>query len=361
MKIVIKIGSQVISDEKGLITTRIKQIVREIAELLKMGHEVILISSGAVGSGMAKLPKLNSASKNKIWASIGQPIIINTYAKELESLGFNAGQILVLRDDFTNRESFINMVKIIESLVSSKVLPILNENDVMETKNLSLGDNDILSAMIAVAFSADKLLFLTINDGLYDEDPNKNSNAKLIKNISEIDFQIERLCFKEKTDLGSGGMLSKVRAAKHAVSSGVEVLFGNGTKKGIILSSLEKNFSGTKFVPRTKPPVGETKRWMMSAKGVGLITIDNGAVEALESGKSLLFPGITSTKGNFEEKEIVEIVSKSGQSIAYGKVNYSASDIQKALLVKKESKDKELRILDKAIIHRDYMILLSNT
>ncbi len=361
MKIVIKIGSQVISGKEGLLTARIKQIVGEIAELLKMGHEVILISSGAVGSGIAKLPNLNSPLKNKILASIGQPIVMNTYAKEIERFGFNAGQVLILRDDFTNRESFINMMNIIESLVSLKILPILNENDVMETKNLSLGNNDILSAMIAVAFSADKLLILTINNGLYDEDPNKNSNAKLIKNISDIDFQIERLCFKEKTDLGSGGMLSKVRAAKHAVSSGVEVLFGNGTKKGIILSVLKEDFSGTKFVPRTKPPVGETKRWMMSAKGIGLVTVDDGAIKALENGKSLLLPGITSIKGNFEKTEIIEIVSKSGQSVAYGRVNYSANDIQKALLVKKQSKDKGLRILDKTIIHRDYMILLSNT
>jgi len=361
MRLVIKIGTQVISGKEGLILDRIKKIANEVVRLLKLGHEVILVSSGAVGSGMPKFPNLEIPSKKRIWAAIGQPIMMNTYAKEFAHFGLNVGQVLILRDDFTNRESFTNMVSVIDSLIASKVLPILNENDVMKTEDLTLGDNDILSAMVAVALSAHKLLILTTEDGLYDENPNKNPDAKLIEKVLDIDFEIERLCSKEKTDLGSGGMLSKVRAAKHATNSGIEVLFGNGMKEGIILSSIKKDFRGTKFPTRAKSPVGETKRWMMSAKGVGLVTIDDGAVRALESGKSLLLPGIVSVKGNFEKKEIIEIVSKWGQAVAYGKVNYSASEINKAFLAKKQSKEKGQKTLEREIIHRDYMVILSNT
>mgnify|MGYP001598492233 FL=1 len=361
MRLVIKIGTQVISDEDGLILSRVRKIASEVEELLKLGHEVILVSSGAVGSGMSKLPSLEIPSKKKVWAAIGQPIMINAYASEFERLDLNTGQVLILRDDFTNRESFTNMVSVIESLVASKVLPILNENDVMKTEDLTLGDNDILSAMAAVALSSDKLLILTTENGLYNKNPNKNPDAKLIEKVLDIDFEIERLCSKEKTDLGSGGMLSKVRAAKHATNSGVEVLFGNGTKEGIILSSIKKDFPGTRFPTRAKPGVNETRRWMMSAKGVGLVTIDDGAVKALESGKSLLLPGIVSVKGNFEKKEIIEIVSRWGQAVAYGKVNYSASEIGKALVAKKQSKEKGHKTLEREIVHRDYMIILSNS
>jgi glutamate 5-kinase len=259
------------------------------------------------------------------------------------------------------------MVNIVESLISSKVLPVLNENDVMKTEDLTLGDNDILSAMVAVALGADKLVILTNRNGLYTENPD-SPKAKLIENVSDVDFEIERLCAKGQSDLGSGGMLSKVRAAKHAVNAGVEVLVGNGLERGVILSSIKGKFKGkfrgTRFVPRSEGHQGdrgdrsESKRWMMSAKGVGEVIIDEGAVSALGSGKSLLFPGIISFKGDFDRSEIIEIISKSGQAVAYGKVNYSSGEIQKALAVKKQSKEKGRRILDKEVVHRDYMILL---
>ena len=360
MRLVIKVGTQVISGKTGLSLPRIRRILAEIAELLKLGHEIILVSSGAVGSGMSKRPSLETHSKKKIWAAIGQPIMMQSYAKEAERLSLPVGQVLILRDDFTNRDSFASMVNIVESLIGSGVLPVLNENDVMKTEDLTLGDNDILSSMVAVALSADKLIILTNRDGLYDRDPS-NSKAKLIENVSDVDFEIERLCFKEKSLLGSGGMLSKVRAAKHAVNSGVEVLVGNGLRKGVILSSVKKNFPGTRFFAPAKSPISEAKRWMMSAKGVGEVIIDDGAIDALGSGKSLLLPGIISLKGDFDRSEIIEIISKSGQAVAYGKVNYSAGEIQRALALKRQSGEKGRRLLEREVVHRDYMVLLRNS
>lgn len=358
MRLVIKVGTQVISGNKGLNRVRIKQIIGEIAGLLKSGHEVILVSSGAVGAGMPKLPNTDTQLKKKIWAAIGQPVMMNSYASEIERMGFHAGQILILRDDFTNRESFVNFVNIVESLISENVLPVLNENDVMKTEDLTLGDNDILSAMVAVALSADKLIILTNQYGLYSGDPSTNPDAELIKVVSDVDFEIERLCSKEKSRLGSGGMLSKVRAAKHAMSSGIEVLIGNGTIKGVISSALGDDFSGTRFMPRASTPKGVTKRWIMSAKGIGLMIIDDGAVKALLSGKSLLLPGVISFKGDFDRGEIIEIVSKTGQVVAYGKVNYSSGEIKHAMVIRKKTKENKLRVLDKEIIHRDQMVIL---
>ena len=166
MRLVIKIGTQVISGKTGLSRFRIKQVLEEIAKLLKERHEIILISSGAVGAGRPELPDLNIPLQKKVWAAVGQPMMINTYAEVAEHLKLFVAQVLILRENFNNRDSFTSMVNIVEALLASKILPILNENDTMKTENLTLGDNDILSAMVAVAFSAAKLIILTNQDGL---------------------------------------------------------------------------------------------------------------------------------------------------------------------------------------------------
>lgn len=361
MRLVIKVGTQVIAGKTGLSAKMIGQIVDEIAELLKRGHEVILVASGAVRAGMSKLPDLNSPFKKKVWASIGNPILMESYATPFEELGFHTGQVLILRNNFTSHEGFENLLHTLETLISAKIIPILNENDPTKTDDLTLGDNDILSAMVAVALSADKLIILTNQDGLYDANPDNNSAAKLIKNVSDVSFEIEKLCSEEKSDTGLGGMLSKMRATKHAVSSGVEVLIGNGTKKGVIRSVLGKNFLGTRFIPKIKPVMSHKRRWMMSAKGTGIMTVDDGAIKALRSKKSLLLPGIVSIRGDFKRGEIVEIISKFGLAVAYGRVNYPAKEIHQALALKKQSREKGLRVLEKEVIHQDYMVMLSNT
>jgi glutamate 5-kinase len=361
MRLVIKVGTQVIAGKTGLSKARIKQIVGEMALLSKRGHEIILVASGAVRAGMPKLPLLNSPLKKKIWASIGQPILMKSYEDAFERLNFKIGQVMILRNNFTSHEGYGNLVSLLEVFLQAKIIPVLNENDPTKTKDLTLGDNDILSAMVAVAVSADKLIILTDQDGLYSGNPSKNPDAVLIKTVSDIDFEIEKLCGKEKSSVGLGGMLSKVRATKHAVNSGTEVLICNGTKKGRLLATLGKDFYGTRFVPKIKMQMSDKKRWMMSAKGAGIMTIDDGAAKALHSGKSLLLPGVVAIKGDFKRGEIVEIVSKSGLAVAYGKVNFPAREIQIALATQRQSQEKGLRILGREVIHRNYMVLLSKT
>jgi len=249
MRIVIKVGTQVIAGKNGLDQKKISNLIKEISFLLKRGSEVVLVTSGAIGAGLPQVPFTNPHRK-KIAAAIGQPLLIHDYIHEANKYKISIGQILILSDDFTNKERFKNFVSNIKAMLSHKILPIINENDVMKTEDLTIGDNDILGAKVAVGLKADKLLILTNQDGLHTCNPDHNEDAKLIRKVTNINSKIENLCSPDKSDLGLGGMTSKVQAAKYATSHGVETLIGNGNKKGIIISILGKNFSGTKFIAK---------------------------------------------------------------------------------------------------------------
>jgi glutamate 5-kinase len=247
MRIVIKVGTQVIAGKNGLDQKKISKLIKEISVLLKRGCEVVLVTSGAIGAGLPQVPFTNPHRK-KIAAAIGQPLLIHDYIHEARKYKISIGQILILSDDFTNQERFKNFVLNIKAMLSHGILPIINENDVMKTEDLTIGDNDILSAKVAVGLGADKLLILTNQKGLHTSNPDHNKNARLIKKVTKINSKIKNHCSSGKSDLGLGGMLSKVQAAKYATHHGVETLIGNGNEKGIIISALGKNFSGTRFL-----------------------------------------------------------------------------------------------------------------
>jgi glutamate 5-kinase len=247
MRLVIKIGTQTISDKNGLNKGRIRQIIKEIAELFKLGHEVVLVTSGAIGAG---LPFVNFTSplKKKVAAAVGQPLLMFNYINEAKKYKIIVGQILMLSDDFTNKKHFKNFVLNIEAMLSHKVLPIINENDFMKREDLRVNDNDMLSAMVAVGIKADKLLLLTNQNGVFTDNPDRNKDAKLIKNVSKVDAKIKRGCSVGKSDLGFGGMCAKILSAEYATKKGVETLIGNGEKIGTIIEAMGKNFSGTRFL-----------------------------------------------------------------------------------------------------------------
>ncbi|MFA5936790.1 MAG: glutamate 5-kinase [Candidatus Paceibacterota bacterium] len=250
MRIVIKVGTQVIASKNGLDQKKIGNLIKEISFLLKKGHEIALVTSGAVGAGLPSVPFSNPHRK-KIAASIGQPILIHNYYREAKKNNISIGQILILSDDLNNHERFKNFVSNIEIMMAHKILPIINENDVMKTEDLTIGDNDTLGAKVAVGLKANKLIILTNQNGLYTCNPDKNKNAELVKNVKNVNTKIENLCSIDKSELGLGGMLSKIQAAKYATHYGVETLIGNGNEKGIIISALGKNFSGTRFHKKT--------------------------------------------------------------------------------------------------------------
>ncbi|MFA6177720.1 MAG: glutamate 5-kinase [Candidatus Paceibacterota bacterium] len=251
MRIVIKIGTQVISDKKGLKKERIRQIIKEIAELLKLGHEIILVTSGAIGTGLP-LVNFSSPLQKKVAASVGQPMLMHNYINEAKKYKIIVGQILILSDDFTNKEHFNNFVLNIEAMLSHKVLPIINENDVMKREDLRVNDNDMLSAMVAVGLKADKLLILTNQNGLFTDNPDHNKDAELIKNVCKIDAKIKAVCSVGKSDLGVGGMCAKITSVDYATKKGIETLVGNGEKRGTIIKAISENFSGTRFLAQKR-------------------------------------------------------------------------------------------------------------
>lgn len=357
MQIVVKVGTNVLTDETGKISNdRIEQIASGIFSMHRQDHQVILVSSGAIATGKSKLPQLEGEVKKQIWAAIGQPALMEIYAKHFAKLALSIGQCLLLRSDFTDRERYDNSLRTIKGLLEADVVPIINENDVVAMEDLTVGDNDLLSAMLAVALGADKLILLTNQTGIYTANPDTDPSATLIKTVNNVDRQFEKMFNRETSSLGRGGVLSKVRAAKHAVSGGVETIIADGRQAGILSSILTGGFIGTKFLAR---PVSATdqQRWIMAAKGFGEIVVDDGAAKALGSGKSLLFPGIVGTKGIFEKGQIVEVISRHGETVAYGKINYGFKDLQKAL-AKRKGDGRDESAFEKEIMHRDYMVRL---
>jgi glutamate 5-kinase len=358
MLIVAKVGTNVLTNNSDAIQDeKIEQLVTNIVQLRQRGHQVILITSGAVALGRSKLASLEGSHKKQVWAAIGQAFLMERYNHYCQKNGFIAGQCLLLRNDFTNRERYDNFIGTIQNmLLDGNVLPVINENDVVATSDLTVGDNDLLSAMVAIALGADKLVLLTNQTGLYSANPDTDPKAMLIKEVANVDAELERLCSGGMSSLGRGGMLSKVRAAKHAVHAGIETIIVDGRQADSLIGIFSKDFVGTKFQAQPIGQISPQKRWMMSAKGFGQIVIDDGAVGALRNHKSLLLPGITAVKGSFEKGEIVEVVAKSGAAVAYGKVGYDIKEIQKTLTQRKQ--DKKIS-LPKEIIHYDHMVILT--
>lgn len=247
MRIIIKVGTQVVASKDKLNEKRIASIAKDIAFLLKKGHEMVLVTSGAIGAGLSNV-SLTHPNRKKVAAAVGQPILMHNYYREFKKYKIIMGQILLNTDDLTNPIRFQNFVMNIEAMMIQKILPIINENDFMKTEDLTIGDNDSLSAKVAVGLQADKLIILTNINGLYTCNPIHNKDAKLIKEVTNINQKIENVCSPDKSELGRGGMISKIKAARYATHGGVETLVCNGSEKNIILKAMNgKNFSGTRF------------------------------------------------------------------------------------------------------------------
>jgi len=356
MRIVIKVGSNVLTQNTNavqLVMTR--RIIGEIFSLQQQGHEIILVSSGAIACGRTFLPDLTGQQAKQVWAAVGQPLLIQQYNQYALEWGLKIGQCLMLRVDFVDRERYDHLLETLDSLLKAQVLPIVNGNDVVARSDLTVGDNDMLAAMVAVATAADKLFLLTNQKGLYTANPDSDPNAKFINVIENVDAKLEELCSREVSTHGRGGMISKVKAAKQAVHAGIEAFIADGRESGIIAKILDGQDVGTRFVASGIKPKTEQKRWLLASRGYGQLVIDQGAAQALKSNNSLLFPGIISLKGLFEKGEIVEVMSKAGEAVAYGKVNFSQKDLQQALQLKRDHKDAGV---SKEVIHRDQLVVL---
>ncbi len=361
-KVVVKIGSNVLTQDQGLNLKVIASISRQISMLMDRKIEVILVSSGAMSSGIKKigLPKRpDEIPKRQAVAAVGQAGLIMEYEKAFERFGKKVAQILLTSDDLSNRKRYLNARNTIYTLLSWKVVPIINENDTVVVEEIKFGDNDNLAAMIALLLDADMLIILTDIEGLYDKDPRNNSDAKLIPVVDNINKNIEKMAGAIPGPLGTGGMFTKIKAAKKVTTAGVPMIIAKGEKPDILTRIFAGEKHGTFFVPK-KERLSRKKCWIgYSLKPQGVVVIDDGAVSAIiNKGKSLLPGGIIGVKGEFMEGSPVEFSNSKNETLGVGLVNYSSADIRKIMGLKTgHIKEKLGQKPYDEVIHRDNLAL----
>tara|TARA_Y100000310_G_scaffold344457_1_gene457323 strand:- start:1682 stop:2725 length:1044 start_codon:yes stop_codon:yes gene_type:complete len=326
-RIVIKIGTNVLTEKLiGLNTAIITQLTKQIAELHKNKHEIILITSGAIGAGALELKtkKTRELKTQQALAAIGQSIVMRHYHDSFKQHNINVAQILVTYEDFSERNKYLNLRNTINKLLELNVIPIINENDPISTKEIgtSFGDNDKMSALVASKTNADTLLMLSDIDGLYNKNPKTNKDAQLIRNVTKITKEIEKAAGKSGSAFAIGGMLTKIKAAKIAMDSGFHMIIANGKKKDIIKQALT-NTAGTHFV--TKQKLSAKQRFIKFAKEKGKIQVNECADDILKAGKvSLLAIGVEKVEGNFKKNDVVKI-----NNFARGIIDFDADQVNK--------------------------------
>jgi len=363
-RVVIKIGSSSLHHPHGgLDDQAIAEIVDVIATLRKKGVECILVTSGAVAAGMGQLGlhvRPRDLPGKQAVSAVGQGVLIERYARNLEKHALVGAQVLLSRIDLAEASRYRNAQNTLEKLLRLQVVPIINENDTVAVDELCFGDNDTLSALVAGLIGADLLVILTDVDGLYTCNPKKDLSAQLIKEVPEVSA-VECMASGAGTTMGTGGMVTKLRAAKIATRFGIGMLLLNFTRIREILNMTEgQDTEGTFFLPAKHRLAGK-KRWIAYAGlSEGSIQVDQGAAKALvEEGKSLLAKGILTTEGVWERKEIVRIVNPMGEEIARGVAELSSDEVQKVKGLHSEIMLKLIPDCDEEeVVHRDNMTLM---
>jgi len=361
-RVIVKVGSNVLTADNGLNLKAIRSISRQICTLIDEKRDVILVSSGAMASGINKvgLPKRpDEIPKRQAVAAIGQAGLIMEYEKAFARHDKQVAQILLISDDMSYRQRYLNVRNTMYTLLSWKVVPIINENDTVMVEEIKFGDNDNLAAMIALLLNADILINLTDIEGLCNKDPRIHPNATLIPTVSSIKKDIEKFAGTIPGPLGAGGMLSKIKAAKKVTSAGIPMVIANGEKPNILQRLFAGQELGTFFVPK-KEKLASRKRWIgFSLKPKGSIVIDQGAAEALlKGGKSLLPSGIVSVEGKFTKGAPVDLKAARLGVMGTGLVNYGSEDICKIMGLKSTQIKSHLgnKPYDE-VIHRDNLVI----
>lgn len=357
-RIVVKVGSNVLTEDQGLNLKAIRSVSRQICRLIDGGREVILVSSGAMASGVKKLgldKRPDEIPKRQAVAAVGQAGLIMEYEKAFARDHKRVAQILLTGDDLNNRKRYLNARNAILMLLSWHVVPIVNENDTVMTEEIQFGDNDNLAAMITLLMDADILINLTDIDGLYTKDPRTNPDAALIPVVSTMGKDIIKFAGDIPGPLGTGGMLSKIKAAAKVTASGIPMVIANGGKRDILRKLFSAREPGTFFVPKKKK-LKSRKCWIaFTLKPKGVLTIDDGAASAIMNrGKSLLPSGIVNVEGEFDVGAPVEFRKGNHEILGTGLVNYSSTDIRKIMGLKSNQIKKRLgyKLYDD-VIHRD--------
>ena len=361
-RVVVKVGSNVLTAPDGLNLDAIASITTQICQLLDRGIQIILVSSGAMASGMKKMglaKRPESIPKRQAIAAVGQAGLIQEWETAFAGFDRKVAQILLTSDDLTSRKRYLNARNTLNTLLAWQVVPIINENDTIMIEEIKLGDNDNLAAMIALLLDADIFVNLTDIDGLYDKDPRNHRDAQLIPRVTTFGRDIEKYAGDIPGALGTGGMLSKIKAARKVTMSGIPMVIAKGHRPDVLLRLIDGEAQGTYFVPRQQK-LNRRKCWIgYTLKTSGTLTVDAGATRALlTNGKSLLPSGIVKVAGQFAVGAAVAIVDPDGQPVGNGLVNYSANDIR--IIMGLKSNQIKARLGQKTydeVIHRDNLVI----
>tara|TARA_A100001011_G_C14270729_1_gene826869 strand:- start:79 stop:1170 length:1092 start_codon:yes stop_codon:yes gene_type:complete len=356
-KIVIKLGSLTVIDKKGKFKKRwVSSLIKDIKKF-KAKNDIVIVSSGAIALGQNYLKikkKRIKLEMSQAIAAVGQIHLAGEFQKLFNKYRIKTGQILISPDDTEQRRRALNVRRTFENLFKLKAIPIVNENDTTATAEIKYGDNDRLAARVAQIIGADTLIILSDVDGLYDKSNGKN----IIKTVSKIDSNINALIDNKKNSYGSGGIGTKLDAAKICMNAGCHMFIGNG-KKNNPIKNMIKNKIYTHFIPKISS-LDARKKWIISSlNSSGKIFIDQGAAKALDRGKSLLAAGVKGVEGSFEKGENILVLDENNKSLARGLSSFSSSEINK--IKGKQSKEIEIILgyLSKSeVIHKDDMVKL---
>ncbi len=334
-RIVVKIGTQLITDGKGMLNLPfIQSIAEQVIQLKKQKVEVILVSSGAVGAGrgLIQLPlAMNKIVQRQVLASIGQVKLMEAYSNALQKHGYLCSQVLTCKEDFRDRHHYLNMKNCFQALLHENIVPIVNENDVISIDELMFTDNDELAGLIGAMMDVEQVLILSTVDGIFDRPP-KEPGAKLISEIDPDSDEYTQYISDEKSPLGRGGMHTKARIAVKLAGLGITTHIANGHKENVITRIVQGEIPGTKIIPKKR--VSSVKKWIAHSKGQekGKVVINTCAEEILTEGKearSLLPVGVTDIQGSFQKGDVVTIQNQAGKPIGIGIAEYSSETAKK--------------------------------
>jgi glutamate 5-kinase len=360
--ILIKVGSAVLTGADGLDLKIIDSLVSEMSQLVNKGYSIVLVSSGAIASGKQRMQitgTLKSIPEKQAAAAIGQGRLMSVYSKSFEKNSIHVAQILLTLSDLTDRQRYLNVRNTLSTLMEWGVIPIINENDTVAVDEIKFGDNDNLAAMIANIIEADLFINLTSTAGLYDCNPVEFKKAKFIPLVCEFTDKIEAIATAETSASGTGGMKSKVLAAKKVAAIGIPCVIAPGKKNQVLTDIIAGKEIGTLFLPMSDR-LNSKKYWIaFMLRSHGKLVIDDGAKKALlEKGRSLLPSGIINVEGDFAIGDPVSCVDREGVAIAKGLVNFSSAEIRKIMGLKTTKIAQVLGHKDyDEVIHRDSMAI----
>jgi len=362
--VVVKVGTNVLTAADGTLdSTRLQALADQIHRLMRAGKKVALVSSGAIGAGVGRLgleTRPSDLRHLQACAAIGQSFLMRAYQEYLDPHDVHTAQILLTAGDFDSRTRYLNVRNTIMTLFEWGVLPIINENDTVSVAEIKFGDNDHLAAMVTNLLQAPLMVLLTVVDGLYSSDPTTDPAASVLSTVPLIDASVMEMAGASRSSLGTGGMRSKLRAARLATAAGESVIMANGTRPGVLDAIFAGEQEGTLFLPHGTT-VPAWKRWLgYTARPKGKLIVDAGARQAVQQkGRSLLPIGMIEVQGAFNKGDVVALCDAEGTEFARGLTNYSAADAAKIVGIKTEKIGEVLGAFPyEEVVHRDNLVVI---